>query len=183
MPMRINSDNDVSLRSVELSDAQFILHLRLNPELGAFLSKTTNSIEMQREFIEKCKLKEFQKLEYYFIIEYQNIPVGTVRLYNIDYQKSTFTWGSWIVQRGNPGHVALSSAYMTYYFGFNNLNLQKALIDVRKENTSVLKLYNTYCDFRYEDEIDCYLEFKKENFYKFTEKFQSKIPTKIMIVI
>ena len=181
--MRIKSDNDVSLRSVELSDAQFILQLRLNPELGAYLSTTANNIEMQREFIEKCKLKELQKLEYYFIIEYQNVPVGTVRLYNIDYEKSTFTWGSWIVQRGNPGNVALSSAYMTYHFGFNNLNLQKALIDVRKENASVLKFHNTYCDFLYEDEIDCYLEFKKENFHKFTDKFQGKIPTKVMIAI
>jgi RimJ/RimL family protein N-acetyltransferase len=179
--MKILGNNNVVLRTIEISDAEFILDLRTNQELSKHLSQVNGSIENQIKFIENYKIRENAKLEYYFIIEYNNKPVGTVRLYNINYEKSTFTWGSWIVQRGNPGEVALSSAYMTYYFGFNKLGLQKAEIDVRKENKSVYKFHKTYCDFLYEDELNYYLEFKKEDFGRFVDRFGIRVSESIDI--
>ena len=181
--MKIDGDNGVSLRTAKETDAEFILKLRIDPELNRYLSKVTGTLEDQTAFLKKYKEKEKQKTEYYFIIEHQNKPVGTVRLYNINYESGIFTWGSWIVEKGNPGEVALSSAYMSYYFGFHYLNLEKALIDVRKDNIKVCEFYKLYADFLHEDEIDCYLEFKKSNFNRFIEKFQNRIPNNVLITI
>lgn len=179
--MIIEGDNQVKLRTVVVDDVKFILKLRTDPELNQHLSKVSGTLDDQINFIKKYKEKEKNKLEYYFIIEYKNNPVGTVRVYNISYEKEAFTWGSWMVAKNNPGQVALSSAYMSYYFGFNYLNLNKALIDVRKENKYVFKFHQTYCDFLYEDELNYYLELKKENFSRFINKFKSRISKKIDI--
>lgn len=179
--MQIEGSNGVVLRIVQSNDAQFILNLRTDSELNQHLSQVGVNLQDQINFIEKYKEREKNKLEYYFIIEYKNNLVGTVRLYNINYDNSTFIWGSWIIKKGNPGEVALSSAYMTYYFGFNYLNLDKALIDVRKENKSVCEFYKLYCSFLYEDELNYYLEFKKEDFNKYVNRFKSRICENIVI--
>ena len=179
--MRITGDNEVSLVAVEEKDAKFIYDLRIDTDLNKYLSQTSNILEEQINFIKNYKTKEQNKLEYYFLIEYKKNPVGTVRIYNIDYQKSEFTWGSWIVQRGNPSEVALSSAHMSYYFAFNYLDLNKAILNVRKENKSVLGFHKSYCDFLFEDELNCYFELKKTDLNLFVDKFQNRIPNDIKI--
>ncbi len=172
-------NNGVNLRTVDESDADFIFKLRTDSDLNRHISSTTGTVEDQIAFIKKYKEKELQKLEYYFIIEYNEKSVGTVRLYNIDYDKSNFTWGSWIIERGNPGEVALSSAYMSYNFGFEYLGLQKALIDVRKDNKKAFELYSVYCNFLYEDDLNYYLDFNKSDMNRYVDKFKNRIPSEV----
>ena len=57
---------NISLRLVNIEDANFILYLRLNQ--GSFLSKTNPSLDLQKEWIENYKEREKNKEEYYFII-------------------------------------------------------------------------------------------------------------------
>ena len=175
----LKGDNGVELRLVTVEDAEFILNLRTDPDLNKYLSHTSSDYDAQKQFLKNYKLKEYAKEEFYFKITYNERDVGTVRIYNINYQENTFTWGSWIVKRGNPGLVALSSAYLSYYFAFNILHLNKALIDVRKDNLSVFELYKVYCDYLYEDDLSHYLEFKKSDFSKFFETFKAKLPTTV----
>ena len=179
--MKIIGDNGVSLATMQVEDAEFLLALRTDPALNQHLSAVDGTLPQQQNFIAKCLKNQEQKQEYFFAIEYQGQKVGTVRLYDIDYEKNIATWGSWIVKQGNPGLVALSSAYLSYYFCFNNLNIDKIMIDVRKDNKKAFDIYTLYCDFLYEDELNYYLEFKKENFSKFTDKFSSKISNNINI--
>jgi RimJ/RimL family protein N-acetyltransferase len=179
--MIISGNNGVSLRLVDLDDAQFILDLRSDSKLKTHLSISTETIEAQRDFIIQYKKKENDGMEYYFIIENNSNAVGCVRIYDIDKDAKTFTWGSWIVQHNNPGHVALSSAYLSYYFAFNYLLLDTALFDVRNKNTSVKKLYKLYADIIYEDNMNCYFSFAKSNFHRFKDKFGSRLPSVINI--
>jgi RimJ/RimL family protein N-acetyltransferase len=180
--MLVAGDNFVSLKTVEESDAGFILKLRTNPELNKHLSQVEDSLENQINFIKKYKDREKEKIEYYFIIQYKNNPVGTVRIYNIDYAKSTFTWGSWMVEKGNPGEVALSSAYMSYYFAFNYLNLDTALFDCRIDNNKALSIYKAFASAIKSDSINHYFEFKKKDLSKFIDNFESRISLKIKFV-
>lgn len=177
----IEGDNNIRLRLVQYYDASFIFELRSDKELNQYLSQITGTVEDQVSFIKNYKEKESNKIEYYFIIEYKYCPVGTLRLYNIDYKKSSFTWGSWIIKRGNPVEVALSSAYMSYYFAYNELGLNKAEIDVKRDNKSVFKFHAKYCEFLYEDEVNYYLELKKENLSRYENRFIDRIPKNITL--
>ena len=56
-------------------------------------------------------------------------------------------------------------------------------IDVRKHNKKAFDIYSLYCDFLYEDELNYYFEFKKENFSKFTDKFKNKILNNFYILL
>jgi hypothetical protein len=47
---------NISLRLVNIEDANFILNLRLNQ--GSFLSKTNPSLDIQKEWIKKYKKRE-----------------------------------------------------------------------------------------------------------------------------
>ncbi len=178
--MKINADNGVTLRSVEIRDAEFILSLRLNTDLNKHLSPVTGILQDQISFLEQYREKSKNGTEYYFIVECNNNAVGSVRVYDINFCDKTFTWGSWVIHRGYPGFVALTSAYMSYRFAFDYLHLQKAIFDVRQVNSSVKNLYKTYANIVDEDNLNCYFELKKNNLYIFEEKFKKKIPNNII---
>lgn len=180
--MRLVGNNNVSLRLVDIGDAEFILKLRRDQDLSKYLSKSADTVVAQRKFITNYKNRESLGDEYYFIIQKDNIDIGCVRVYNINKLKKTFSWGSWIVMRNNPGYVALSSAYLSYYFAFNKLLLNEALFDVRNNNLSVKKLYLVYAEMLHEDDINCYFSFKKENFNNFINVFEKKIPSDIKLI-
>jgi hypothetical protein len=180
--MILTGNNGVTLRLVISSDAQFILDLRRDPKLNSHLSLSTETVEAQQNFITQYKKRENSGLEYYFITENNSNAVGCVRIYNINKDTKTFTWGSWVVQRNNPGYIAISSAYLSYYFAFNYLLLNIALFDVRNGNTSVKDLYKLYADTIYEDKVNCYFSFAKNDFYRFKDKFRHKIPSEVNII-
>ncbi len=179
--MKIIGDNGVSLATMQVEDAEFLLQLRTDAVLNQHLSAVDGTLPQQQNFIAKCLKNQEQKQEYFFAIEYKGQKVGTVRLYDIDYEKSIFIWGSWIIKPQTPVIVAISSAHLVYNFGFNSLNIAKANLDCRKMNKSVFKFHSGYANFLHEDELNYYLEFKKENFSKFTDKFSSKISNNINI--
>lgn len=178
----LNANNEVSLKTVEFQDAPFILELRTNSELNKYISPVDGKLESQITFIEKYKQKESQGLEYYFIILYKNKQVGTVRVYDIDYTNKTFTWGSWIIESGNSAVVAISSAYMCYYFAFKHLNLETCFFDCRSANSGVKKFHSSYALLIKTDSINDYFKFEKNDLYKFNDKFVTKVPSSIDIL-
>jgi len=131
--------NGVTLRLVEGADAGFILQLRSDESLNTHISVTKNDIADQLKWIRNYKEREADALEFYFLILYQNEAVGTIRIYDI--QGRSFCWGSWIIQRGNPVHVAIKSALLIYDYGFSVLKYDQSHFDVRVENTSVNKFH------------------------------------------
>jgi RimJ/RimL family protein N-acetyltransferase len=167
--------NDVTLRLVEESDAEFIFNLRQNEELSKYLNKVSSKIEDQTSFIKKSRELSAKGLEYYFIIEYKNEPVGTIRIYNINHELKTCTWGSWIIKRdlGNP-KVSIISTFLIYKYCFESLGIEMIYFDVRKENLSVQKFHTSYgSKIVSEGETDIFFEFYQADFYNiFLDKFK-----------
>jgi len=129
----------LTFRNVTLSDAEFILSLRTNENKSRFLSQVPDDLEAQRRWLEDYAVCQDQA---YFIIEYQEVPVGTVRLY--DPQSYSFCWGSWILTDGCPIQAAMESALMVYYYAIDVLGFNSAHLDVRKGNERVWKFHEHF---------------------------------------
>ncbi len=128
----------IFLQSVEVTDAQFVLDLRLSR--GQYLSATSNDLANQIKWLEDYKKREEQGKEFYFTIcGLDGEKMGLIRIYNL--QKDNFTWGSWVIKQGSPSFAAIESIMRVHDFGFDQLHYDQSLFDVRKDN---LKLVNFY---------------------------------------
>lgn len=125
---------DLVLRSVEVEDAEFILSLRLDKEINKYLSHVTNDIEEQVKWIKNYKSREFDKIEFYFIIEnIDGIKYGTLRAYDI--QDSECMWGSYILTKDRPQNFSYRSANLLFDFLFNTLKVNTIKMEAYKKNT------------------------------------------------
>jgi RimJ/RimL family protein N-acetyltransferase len=170
----INGKN-INLRLVNISDAEFILSLRLDARYNTFLSTVTSDLDAQRKWIEEYKREEKEKRQFYFIIETKNsTPCGTVRVY--DLRIDSFCWGSWILNQNKPRNAALESAFLIYEFGFNHLGYKKSHFDVMKGNKGVIKFHTKMGAVKIsEDEINEYFEISEEAVLKAKRDLVEKI--------
>ena len=129
----------LSFRNVNVDDAAFILSLRIDPEKSRYLSSVSGEIEQQQRW-----LKSYAHLndQAYFIIEFQNKPIGTVRLY--DAQGESFCWGSWILSNERPSQAAMESALMVYSYAVDHLDFKGSHFDVRKGNERVWQFHERF---------------------------------------
>lgn len=136
---RIEGPNLV-LRLIHPDDADYVYGLRINPTYNRHLSEVRGTADDQRHWIEAYKSREAQTLELYYIIERRDgTPCGTVRLYDI--KAESFTWGSWILDHNKPPKAALESAILSFGVGFEELGLERAIVDVRIANTHAEAFY------------------------------------------
>ncbi|MGL6064754.1 MAG: GNAT family N-acetyltransferase [Fusobacteriaceae bacterium] len=158
--------NNLIFNLVQEEDAKFILELRSNETLNKYLSKSVVTEDEQKKWIREYKKREFEKKEFYFRIDNKTgEQLGFVRLYNVNYEMNTFTWGSWIIKEGRPTYSAVESALIIYEYAFNELGMAKAIFDVRKENIGVLKFHKRFGAIKlYEDELNEYFELPKEKY-------------------
>mgnify|MGYP003706666207 CR=1 FL=1 len=163
----ITSSKNINLHLVEVEDAEFIVNLRLKK--GQFLSKTDSDVEKQIEWIKEYKNREKFKEEYYFIIEDKNFnKLGTIRIYNINYEEKLFTFGSFIVNNHpNNKYIALESITAIFDFAFNILQLEQCYFDCRKNNKKANDFYIRYqAEIIKENESDYFYQYNKETFLK-----------------
>ena len=141
-PPRIEGRN-LALRLILPSDAAYVFSLRTNPLYNRHISEVTGNVDDQRAWIERYKCRESRLAEFYYIIERLDGSVcGTVRIYNI--QDGCFTWGSWVLDHNKPAKAAFESAILSLGVGFDCLNLEKALIDVRITNEHAERFYRRF---------------------------------------
>ena len=166
--MRLYQGTTVYFRLVELSDAEFILNLRLDPKVSRFLSPTDSSLDKQVAWLQGYKEREAKGQEFYYIVHRRDndLPIGTIRIYDFDIRKSSFCWGSWIVNSDKTVSAALESSIFIsdkgfFGLGFNHchidvvkvkmrakllpsapLGFNHCHIDVVKTNAKVLRIYN-----------------------------------------
>ena len=169
--------NFVTLRNVNLNDAEFILSLRTNPEKNKYLSITSNNINNQKIWLNNYS---FDKSQFYFIItNSHNKPFGTIRLYDIN--SENFCWGSWILSDGAPINFALESMLIIYSFALS-LGLKNSNFDVRRENISVCSFHERLGAIKTsEDELNIYYNLPYIQIIKILNKFKNKLPTGILI--
>ena len=133
-------------RDACVDDAEFILSLRTDSEKNRFLSAGSGELAEQQAWLARYANAEDQA---YFIIEYQNEPVGTVRLY--DPQGESFCWGAWILKNTRPSQAAMESALMVYAYAVDHLGFKSAHFDVRKGNEKVWQFHERFGARRVEE--------------------------------
>jgi RimJ/RimL family protein N-acetyltransferase len=152
----------IRLRLIEVSDAEFVLSLRLDARYNQFLSTVSSDINGQQQWIKQYKVDEVEGLQYYFIIERNDgVPCGTIRVY--DLKEDSFCWGSWILNEDKTRYAALESAFLIYKFGFEALGFRKSHFDVMKGNDRVVSFHKKMgaiqvgedkCNYYFEIDID-----------------------------
>lgn len=146
------SGKSLVFRDAKVTDAQFILSLRTDEKKSEFLSKVSNDLAAQVSWLDNYSKTSDQ---IYFIIEYQNKAIGTVRIY--DQKDESFCWGSWILSNERPSHAAMESALMIYSYCTDHLKFSQSHFEVRKGNERVWKFHERFGARRIaEDEMNYY---------------------------
>ena len=129
----------LTFRDANVTDAAFILSLQTDGKKSRYLSAVSADLSAQEAW-----LKDYEKTQNqaYFIIEYENESIGTVRLY--DAQKDSFCWGSWILKDGRPSQAAMESALMVYSYAVDHLDFKASHFDVRKGNYRVTAFHSRF---------------------------------------
>ena len=130
----------IKFRFVNEDDAAFIIKLRTNPKLTRFIHDTNSDIDKQKEWIRDYKIRESEGTDYYFVVNYQDKPVGLIRVYHI--HEKVFTVGSIIMGPDAPMHCALASTIIAKEIAFEvlDLELEDTFDGVHVENKQVVKL-------------------------------------------
>lgn len=129
----------LQFRDATVADAAFILSLRTDAEKSRYLSAVSSELADQQAWLAAYALAEDQA---YFIIEHQQHPIGTARLY--DAQGDSFCWGSWILSNSRPSQAAMESALMVYAYSLDHLGFRAAHFDVRKGNERVWQFHERF---------------------------------------
>lgn len=157
--------NKIKLKLVEIDDAEYIYKLRQDPKLNKYLSKTSINIDDQIKWIRDYKIREGKREEFYFVVynAVNNKRCGTVRIYNIDFEKKECEWGSFILEDSRPDGAAYEVIELTIPFIFQNLKLKKVKLEVRKENLKAKYIY-TKKNFKLykEDELNEYYQLTRK---------------------
>ncbi len=159
---------NIDLREIKISDAEFILALRLDSELNEHISVVEDDLDKQKEWIRRSKLN---KQEWYFIVQNKKKePVGTIRIYDI--KGDSFCWGSWIVVPEARKYASFESAFLLYDYAFNDLDFKKTNFDVRKKNQVALNFYLRFgAVIKDETDLDYLMLYTKEQFLSKKERY------------
>lgn len=170
----IKEGRTIYFRLVEKSDAEFIHSLRMDETYNKFLSTVDDDIEKQRQWIELYKTREKGNEEYYFIIHRKdnNMPIGTLRIYDFRPNENSFCWGSWILNENKTRYAALESAMCVYEFAFGELNYNRCHMDMRKDNKGVIAFHKRFGIHIYdESDIDYFAYLYKDDYLKVRDEF------------
>lgn len=163
----------IALREITPSDADFVVRLRTDPDLGKHLSPTTTDVDQQKAYISKYLTSP---TDYYFIVtDWQQRNLGTIRIYDI--QADSFCWGSWILSKEAPSTAAIESAILIYDFAFFALHYRKAHFDVRKANAKVVDFHKRFgaCITK-EDDLNYFFEYDRDTYLRIREKYARYLP-------
>ena len=163
---------NINMRTVELSDVEFIFNMRQNESKTKYLSQVNGTIEDQKIWIKNYLQREDEKQEFYFVIESKiSEKLGLVRMY--DFRDNSFCWGSWLIKEDAPKTTAIESALQIYEFGFYSLGFEKSHFDVRKGNDKVIAFHERFgAKIIDENEIEYFFNFEKNDYERTKQKYK-----------
>jgi len=169
----------INLRTVDVSDADFIFNLRSSEVKSKYLTPISGNLQDQIKWILAYKEREIAEKEFYFVIETKEKKnLGLVRMYDFidsaEQQGSalSFSWGSWIILSEAPKTTAIESAMQIYNFGFNERKFQKSHFSVRKENINVVNFHLRFgAQIIKESSIDLFFIFTRDNYISLLPKY------------
>lgn len=164
------SGKNINLRIANIDDAEFILDLRLNPNLNTFIGTTDPSVENQKNWIERSYQSES---DFHFIIEdKRGNRCGTIAVYNVDYKMGEAEWGRWVIKPGSPVFCSLESNILALYFGLRILSLKRLTGGANHHNKEVVYFHKLYVTVSAIDENHIWFFVEESNFAKLLKKFK-----------
>lgn len=164
-------------RDASVDDAEFILSLRTDAKKSQHLSATKPDLDAQRAWLERYSISTDQA---YFIIEFQGMPIGTVRIY--DPKGESFCWGSWILSNEAPKNAAIESALVVYSYAVDVLGFCRAHFDVRQGNASVWRFHESFGAIRVgESDLDYFYEIDDAAIQKSLERYRRFLPSPVVV--
>ena len=130
----------ISVRLVEITDAQYIISLRTNEELSQHLHCTSGDLEKQIKWIEHYKEREQSGQEYYFLYEINGNPIGVNRLYDIS--DNIGVTGSAICPKTNSPIDTLATIVLLYDIVFEEIGLDFVSFATDNDNVHALRVNN-----------------------------------------
>lgn len=168
----------IELRDATLDDAPFIHGLRMDEELSLYLSVVSPELDEQVRWLSDYQRSTGQA---YFVVRDMraNIDMGTVRLYNA--KDDSFSWGSWIVLKSAPPHVAIESALMVYRYGID-LGFRRAHFEVRKANVSVWRFHERFGAKRVaEDSEQFFYQLEESAMLDSLSRYRRYLPDSVLV--
>lgn len=165
------------LRNAMESDAEFILSLRRDEKKSRYLSATPDDVSLQKNWLKKYSIIDDQA---YFIIVFNDIDIGTVRIY--DRIEKDFSWGSWIIASNAPNHAGIESALILYAYALDFLKFRRAHFSVRKSNESVCRFHERFGAIKVSDnEIDNNYVITEHAIAKSRARYKKFLPDQIIV--
>lgn len=127
-----------ALRPIAEADARFVAELRSDPELGAWLHRTSGRVQDQEAWLATY----FERAgDYYFIVEERATgePVGTIGVYDSDGRQAE--WGRWLIRKDAP--AAVESALLVYRAAFEALELDEVYCRTVADNAKVVSFHDS----------------------------------------
>ncbi|MEO5669314.1 MAG: hypothetical protein ABIR26_01370 [Ramlibacter sp.] len=133
---KLVSGTHVSLRDVEVGDANFILSLRLDPKKSRYLSVTSDDLQDQISWLREYEQSGNQA--YLVAQDMKGERLGCVRIY--DPVGLSYSWGSWLMVDGLSPLISLETAVLVYAYA-RHLGFETARFAVRRANTYVWRFH------------------------------------------
>ncbi len=127
------------LRPVELSDAAYIIQIRLeDKERTRYIHEIPNDIELEKVWIKNYFEREG---DYFFVVEnkFSNQAEGLIAIY--DETEGRAEWGRWVIKKGSLASV--ESVYLLYKVAFDKLNLKELYCRTIEDNQSVVSFHSS----------------------------------------
>lgn len=142
------------LRPAELTDVDFIVALRTDPDRSRFIRTTSPDRADQERWMQTY----FQRPhDFYWIIEHLGTgrPEGTIGIYGVDEDLHTAEWGRWILRHGSV--AAVESALLIYRMAFGPLGLDDLVCRTLADNAQVVSFHES-CGLRTERRLPRFVE-------------------------
>ena len=163
---------NIILRSIEETDAEFILQIRLDPRLSQFIGQTDPSIDKQRQWI--AGSREAQDDYTMLIQSVDSKSFGTIAIYDINKEQKRAEWGRWVIDPDAPFYVAFESAILMYHFAFYTLDLSELYFGVQAPNKKVINFHKNFgAEVTSENDKETWFAFNRDLLKPVLDKYSS----------
>lgn len=169
----------LSVREIEISDASYVLGLRLDATYSKFISKVSDDLNAQKTYIQNYITNNAScRDSFYFILTnaVTGKRCGTVRIYNLN--NGTFEWGSWILDENKTRYAAMETAILIYEFAFKALGFDQSEFEVNRANERVIQYHiKSGAEVIRVDDVNFYFRIDKETALTFAKSLRDKLET------
>lgn len=137
------NETSVSLRKIKEYDLPLILRWRMMPEVTRYMyTAPVITYEDQQKWFARL---QHDSTTAYWLITYENRPIGVLNLYDIDHVHSRCSWAYYIGEMGIRGKgIASILECNVYDFVFFNMKLNKLWCEVLSFNDKVVEIHKRF---------------------------------------